>query len=121
SASGTLGIHAASMPRPVKHQARRRLGPPLRLRLRDAPDSQGFPFMRTALLLSFGLLFAPAIAAACPSPSADPATFERLRQGDFAIAESGQRHRLALALLPCLEARDPALRDGTALAALTAW
>ncbi len=77
--------------------------------------------MRTALLLSFGLLFAPAIAAACPSPSADPATFERLRQGDFAIAESGQRHRLALALLPCLEARDPALRDGTALAALTAW
>lgn len=74
-----------------------------------------------ATLLSLGLCLAPAMAAACPLSSADPLAFDKLRQHDFDLGEATGLHPLALALQPCLSSPDPAVRDDTALAALSAW
>ncbi len=74
-----------------------------------------------SVLLSLGLCLAPAALAACPLASDDPASFERLRRQDFAIDDAARLPSLALALVPCLSSPDPAVRDDTALAALTDW
>jgi hypothetical protein len=74
-----------------------------------------------SVLLSLGLCLAPATVAACPLATNDPATFDRLRRHDFAIGDAARLRPLALALVPCLSSPDPAVRDDTALAALTEW
>ncbi len=74
-----------------------------------------------SLLLSLSLRLAPAAVAACPLAATEPAVFDQLRRQDFAIDDATRLHSLTLALLPCLSSPDPAVRDDTALAALTAW
>lgn len=74
-----------------------------------------------SMLLSLSLCLVPAAAMACPLATTDPVAFERLRQHDFEAGDGARLRSLALALLPCLSSPDPAVRDDTALATLTAW
>lgn len=74
-----------------------------------------------SMLLSLILCLAPVALVACQLATSDPATFEKLRRQDFRVGDASRLRPLALALLPCLSSPDPAVRDDTALAALTAW
>ena len=73
------------------------------------------------MLLSLSLFLAPAALTACPLSIADPAAFDKLRRQDLDVGDATRLRPLALALMPCLSSPDPAVRDDTALAALTAW
>lgn len=58
---------------------------------------------------------------ACPPEGTDAGSLQLLKQQDFAIEDATTRNTLALRLLGCLASPDPALRDGIAYEALTAW
>lgn len=72
------------------------------------------------VLAGFGLA-GPLPAADCPPQGHDRASLESLRAAKFEIPVAAERHVLALALIPCLAHPDPALRDGIAIEAYTAW
>lgn len=72
------------------------------------------------LLLVLWLLCATA-SAACPPPGYDSDQLAALRTKAFVLDDDAARNRLALALLDCLGAADPTLRDGTAFEALSVW
>lgn len=67
------------------------------------------------------LLWSAAAGAACPPAGHDAAALGALKARRFAVADAGERQRLAVALLDCLGDPDPALRDGLAYEALSAW
>lgn len=72
------------------------------------------------------LLVAPVCAVAAPSPACPPAGWDRaaleaLKRDEFALDDAGRRDPLARGLLACLGDPDPALRDGIAYEALSAW
>lgn len=72
------------------------------------------------LLLILWLLSATAFAA-CPPPGYSRESLATLRANAFALADDAARNALAIALLDCLDAPDPALRDGIAFEALSTW
>lgn len=59
--------------------------------------------------------------AECPPEGTDRPSLELLKQQEFAIDDAARRDTLALGLVDCLGDPDPALRDGIAYEALTAW
>ena len=83
--------------------------------------------MRHLLLLLLVTLAAPpGVRAAPPAGGCDasPAFLAQARAAKaagFAVADAGERQRLALALAACLGHPDPALRDGLAYEALATW
>ena len=58
---------------------------------------------------------------ACPAPELSRAEWSRLQSHDFAFANARDANRAALALLPCLDAPDPKVRDALAYEALSTW
>jgi hypothetical protein len=73
------------------------------------------------LVLAFASGPGRADTAACPPAGQDRASLQALKAGAFAVPDPAARRALALAMLPCLGDPDPALRDGIAYEALTAW
>ncbi|MBB1059782.1 DUF2785 domain-containing protein [Lysobacter spongiae] len=61
------------------------------------------------------------VAATCPPDGWDARALASLREGGFAVDDRARRQALALALVDCLGAPDPGLRDDTGYAALSAW
>lgn len=59
--------------------------------------------------------------AECPPAGLTSAQVAQLRVQRFAIEDDDTRNRLAIALLDCGGDRDPALRDGLAFEAVSAW
>ena len=57
----------------------------------------------------------------CPPPEWPRPRLETLAADGFALPSEAERQALALALLPCLAAPDPGLRDGVAYEALSSW
>lgn len=78
---------------------------------------------RRALLLAAWVAAMPGLAAAqdCPPPQTSRPALQALADAGWQLADEARRAQLALALLPCLAAPDPVLRDSFALGALTAW
>jgi hypothetical protein len=76
---------------------------------------------RIAIALAGVAWAVPLLAADCPPLGHDRAALESLRDAKFAMPAAADRHALALALIPCLAHPDPALRDGIAFEAYTAW
>ena len=72
-------------------------------------------------VLSTLLLVAAPAMAACPPPGYDEAALQGLKAGKFVLEDPARRATLALGLLECLGDPDPALRDGIAYEALSAW
>jgi len=62
-----------------------------------------------------------AAVAACPPPDWSRARLDALAERGFEVPSTADRQALALALLPCLAAPDPSLRDGVAYEALASW
>jgi hypothetical protein len=78
--------------------------------------------MRASLLLLLCLgTFAPDLRAECPPAGWDAARLQQLKGGKFALADVGERTRLAKGLLDCLASSDPTLRDGVAFEAWSSW
>lgn len=82
--------------------------------------------MRFLAAVSFiAILAAPAsarqAAESCPPAGWTAASLATLKSNKFALADSAARRSLALALTACLGDPNPALRDGIAFEALTAW
>jgi hypothetical protein len=74
------------------------------------------------VLLALAFAAAPARAGeTCPPDNWTPAKLEALKAKGFAIEASNERQALALALLDCLSAPEPALRDGIAFEAWSTW
>jgi hypothetical protein len=82
------------------------------------------------LALVLALVSMPHAMAGIPAP--DPATscveggptraeLDRLKAGGYEVADASRRQRLALDLVECLGAPDPALRDGLAYEGLAKW
>ncbi|MFT3896683.1 MAG: DUF2785 domain-containing protein [Thermomonas sp.] len=69
-----------------------------------------------ALWLSWSCAF-----AACPPAGQDRASLQALKAAGFAMADAASRNALAEGLLDCLGDPDPALRDGIAFEAFSAW
>ncbi len=68
-----------------------------------------------ALCAAAAALLPPGAAAAdCPPAGWDRQRLDALRGAGFVIADASQRDAWALAIVPCLSAPDPALRDGIA-------
>ena len=57
----------------------------------------------------------------CPPPNWSFTQLEALKRDGFKVPDSFQRHELALALPACLGHANPAIRDGIAFEALSAW
>lgn len=72
-------------------------------------------------LLSVLLLAAPFASAACPPAGYDVAALQALKAKQFALADTQERERLAVALLDCLGSPESELRDGIAYEALSTW
>lgn len=81
------------------------------------------PRVAPALLAAAGLAWAlPAFASdACPPAGQTRESLQALRAGGFAMADGAARQALAMDLVACLGAPDPALRDGIAYEALAHW
>ena len=62
-----------------------------------------------------------AAPAACPPAGWDRAALDALKRDGYALADASRRDALARALTACLSNPDPALRDGIAFEALSAW
>jgi hypothetical protein len=80
--------------------------------------------MHTALLPLLAVLglAAPAAArAACPPMGETRASLRALKDRGFEQPDAARRDALALALVDCLGAADPELRDGVAFEALSKW
>ena len=75
------------------------------------------------LLLVCALLWLPGIASAadCPPAGWSADRLQALKASGFELPEADARQALALGLLDCLGAPDPALRDGIAFEALSRW
>jgi hypothetical protein len=71
--------------------------------------------MRHALLLSAIMCAAASAHAACP------ATARALKEAKFDVPDHAQRQVLAIGMLDCLSAPDPALRDGIGFEAVQLW
>ncbi len=72
--------------------------------------------------LGAGAGAAPAAAeSGCPPAGWSRARLERLVASGFELPAPAERDALALALVPCLAAADPWLRDGVAFEALAGW
>lgn len=67
------------------------------------------------------LLASAAAGAACPPPQATREELQQLAARRWVVADDAARQTLALALLPCLGAPDPILRDELAFTALSTW
>lgn len=76
-----------------------------------------------AIALALALLWPWSARAqgACPPEGTDAGSLQLLKQQDFVVEDAASRNTLALRLLGCLSSPDPALRDGIAYEALTAW
>ena len=59
--------------------------------------------------------------AACPPAGQDRASLQALKAARFAMPDAASRNALAEGLLDCLADPDPALRDGIAYEAFSAW
>jgi hypothetical protein len=59
--------------------------------------------------------------AACPPAGQDRASLQALKAAKFAMPDAAARNALAEGLLDCLGDPDPALRDGVAYEAFSAW
>ena len=81
--------------------------------------------MRRVLLFAWALTVVAAPAQAqrysCPPEGWTVTRLEALKKDGFTIADSFQRHELALALTACLGHQKPELRDGIAFEALSSW
>jgi hypothetical protein len=77
----------------------------------------------TGLVLALFVASGPLQAAepACPPAGQDGPSLQALKANGFALPDDAARRTLALGLLPCLGDPDPAMRDGIAYEALTAW
>jgi hypothetical protein len=60
-------------------------------------------------------------AAACPPAQYDLPRLRALKAGGFAVEDDAARNALARALVDCLSASDPELRDGIGFEAYFAW
>jgi hypothetical protein len=60
-------------------------------------------------------------SAACPPAGTTKATLEALKAADWNLADETRRQALALELLDCLGAPDPALRDDLGFEAISHW
>ena len=67
------------------------------------------------------LAAAESYASECPPGEIPPEQWEKFRSHDFVIADDARLQDFSLSLLPCLDAADPAIRDGLAIDALTTW
>jgi hypothetical protein len=74
-------------------------------------------------VLALGLLLGGAAQAAgdCPPPGWGADELRALKAGEFKLDDAARRGQLALGLLGCLGSPDPALRDGIAFEAWSAW
>jgi hypothetical protein len=61
------------------------------------------------------------LRASCPPAGHERASLEALKVAGFEMADDTRRQALAIALLPCLAAPDPQLRDGIAFEAYYTW
>jgi hypothetical protein len=74
------------------------------------------------VVMALGLAVGTARAAeACPPTGWTREQLQALKAADFKVEGDGRRAQLALGLLDCLGATDPALRDGIAFEAWSAW
>ena len=80
--------------------------------------SAGWRAMACVVALAFGSL---AGAQSCPPTGSSRADLEALKAGEFQLERADARAALALALLDCLPAADPSLRDGIAFEAWSTW
>jgi hypothetical protein len=76
---------------------------------------------RFAALLCLGLWACGQASAACPPGTSTKAALLVLKQVEWKVADDGARQALAIALLDCLAAPDPVLRDEIAFDALSTW
>jgi hypothetical protein len=76
---------------------------------------------RCAALLCLGVWACGQAGAACPPGTSTKAALLVLKQVEWKVADDGARQALAIALLDCLGAPDPVLRDEIAFAALSTW
>ena len=77
--------------------------------------------MRFLPLLLAVLAVPPGAEAACPPKGETRASLRTLKAARFELTEAPRREALALALVDCLGAADPELRDGVAFEALSHW
>ncbi|MEO6066202.1 MAG: DUF2785 domain-containing protein [Lysobacterales bacterium] len=68
-----------------------------------------------------GLLVTCAAHAACPPGRFNRADLDALKSAGFVVKADATRRELAIGLLDCLAAPDPALRDGIAFEAYSTW
>jgi Protein of unknown function (DUF2785) len=64
---------------------------------------------------------AASAGAACPPPGSTGEALLALKQAEWKVADDASRQGLALALLDCLDAPDPVLRDDLAFDAIAHW
>ena len=74
-----------------------------------------------SLALAGLLLASGALAQSCPPAGTTREQLVELKSHEFAVADDARRQALALDLVACLGSPDPALRDGIAFEALSAW
>ena len=60
-------------------------------------------------------------AMACPPEGWTAERLRTLKAAQFKVDDNEQRSQLAVGLLACLRSPDPALRDGIAFEAISAW
>jgi hypothetical protein len=84
-----------------------------------AGESRWLP--SAALVLALLWPWSASAADTCPPEGTDAGSLQLLKQQDFMVEDAAARNTLALRLLACLSSPDPALRDGIAYEALTAW
>jgi hypothetical protein len=75
----------------------------------------------SACLVAFACCTATPVFAACPPAGSSVGELQALRAAGFKLEDTAQREALALALVECLDAADPALRDGIAFEGLATW
>ena len=74
------------------------------------------------IAIAFGLLLGTARAAdTCPPGGWTREDLQALKSSEFKLDDAARRGQLALGLLDCLGSPDPALRDGIAFEAWSAW
>lgn len=82
----------------------------------------GFAARWGGIAMAFGLLLGTARAAdSCPPGGWTAEQLQALKSSEFKLDDATRRGRLALGLLDCLGSPDPALRDGIAFEAWSAW
>ena len=72
-------------------------------------------------LVAILLAASTAASATCPPPQAPREHLRQLAARNWVLVDDTARQSLALALLPCLGAPDPVLRDELAFTALSTW